>query len=176
MLEDKPRGRILFHDGTSVVSVSSLARKILEGTDIPEGTATVRCRDTEIYKLHHGVDFGFDESMVKDIEFNDHAHTEDDLNLLLDLLEKSPRFEPTEECLHRIEREIAFFVKTSNIVFLLEVKALIERFRNDGIIWGVGRGSACSSYVLYLLEVHDVHPIKYKIDFRELTKDYDDDE
>ena len=43
--------------------------------------------------------------------------------------------------------------------------------RENNIVWGVGRGSSVSSYVLYLIGVHKVDSIKYNLDVTEFLKD-----
>ena len=54
-------------------------------------------------------------------------------------------------------------------------QALIDKFRNDGIVWGVGRGSSCASYVLFLLFVNDVDPVRFGINFSEMSKEVSND-
>ena len=39
--------------------------------------------------------------------------------------------------------------------------------REKNIIWGVGRGSSVSSYILYLIGVHRINSIKYELDYKE---------
>jgi DNA polymerase III alpha subunit len=40
---------------------------------------------------------------------------------------------------------------------------VINTLTNQGVVWGVGRGSSVSSYVLYLIQVHDVDSVKYEL-------------
>ncbi len=47
---------------------------------------------------------------------------------------------------------------------------LVDFMRENNIVWGVGRGSSVSSYVLYLIGIHKVDSIKYKLDWREFLK------
>lgn len=70
----------------------------------------------------------------------------------------------------RVEQEMTFFITTGAIGFVMEIEILIQKFKRYGVVWGVGRGSSCASYVLYLLDVHEVNPIKYDIDFIEFAK------
>jgi DNA polymerase III alpha subunit len=54
---------------------------------------------------------------------------------------------------------------------LLKVlKYLVDTFRKNNVLWGVGRGSSVASYVLYLLEVHRIDSIKYNLDWREFLR------
>jgi DNA polymerase III alpha subunit len=38
------------------------------------------------------------------------------------------------------------------------------------IVWGVGRGSSCSSYLLYLLGLHEVDVVKYDVDISDFIR------
>ena len=44
---------------------------------------------------------------------------------------------------------------------------VVDTFRRDGIVWGVGRGSSCASLVLFLAGLHKVDPVKYNIPMSE---------
>ena len=47
---------------------------------------------------------------------------------------------------------------------------IVDTMRNNNLVWGVGRGSAVSSYVLYILGVHKVNSVKYMLDIQEFLK------
>lgn len=47
---------------------------------------------------------------------------------------------------------------------------LVDYMRKNNIVWGVGRGSSVSSYVLYLIGVHKVDSLKYNLDWREFLR------
>ncbi len=47
---------------------------------------------------------------------------------------------------------------------------IIDTMRKYNKLWGVGRGSSVSSYVLYLLGVHKVDSYKYNLDIKEFLK------
>jgi len=47
---------------------------------------------------------------------------------------------------------------------------MVDTFRKNNVVWGVGRGSSVSSYVLYLLGVHRVDSIKYKLNINEFLR------
>jgi DNA polymerase III alpha subunit len=50
------------------------------------------------------------------------------------------------------------------------LKYFVDTCLAENIIWGVGRGSSVSSFVLYLLNVHRIHSIKYNLDWREFLR------
>jgi len=50
------------------------------------------------------------------------------------------------------------------------LKYLVDTMRQNNIVWGVGRGSSVSSYVLYMLGVHKIDSLKYNLDFKEFMR------
>lgn len=44
---------------------------------------------------------------------------------------------------------------------------VINRFEANNTVWGVGRGSSTSSYLLYILGIHDIDSVEYDLDFTE---------
>lgn len=60
-------------------------------------------------------------------------------------------------------RGMTEFVRT--IIYVMDV------FKQRNQVWGVGRGSSCASYILFLLNVHAVDCIKYNIDMDEFFHD-----
>lgn len=70
----------------------------------------------------------------------------------------------------RLIEELELFRQYDMINLLRFLKYLVDTMKNNNIMWGIGRGSSVASYTLFLLEVHKVDPIKYKLDFREFLK------
>ncbi len=75
-----------------------------------------------------------------------------------------------KENYQRLIDELKLFRQYNMIDLLKFLKYLVDTMKNHNIMWGLGRGSSVASYVLFLLEVHKVDPIKYKLDFREFLK------
>ena len=71
----------------------------------------------------------------------------------------------------RVEEELVLYRKYNVLNVLKFLVYLIETMRDNNIVWGVGRGSSVSSYVLYLLGVHKVDSIKYGLDITDFLKD-----
>lgn len=148
-----------------------MARDILLGT---KTTIKVpRSETTEIYKHRYNEDLSADIETDIDPVPQNYKHTQEELFELIERLESSIRYNDEEVYLDRLEKELTFFDKTDNVKFLLKVSDLIEKFKRDGVVWGVGRGSGSASYTLFLLEVHDIDPVQYKIPFYELSKEFD---
>jgi DNA polymerase III alpha subunit len=47
---------------------------------------------------------------------------------------------------------------------------IVDTFNKNGIVWGVGRGSSVSSYVLYLIGVHDIDSVLFNLPFTDFIK------
>lgn len=75
---------------------------------------------------------------------------------------------PDEET--RVLEELAEFEKRKMIRVLQWLKFFVDTCLQEQIIWGVGRGSSVSSFVLYLLNVHRIDSIKYNLDWREFLR------
>jgi len=75
-----------------------------------------------------------------------------------------------EQNYNRLVEELELFRQHDMIDLLRYLKYLVDTMRQNRILWGVGRGSSVSSYVLYLLGVHKIDSIKYNLDIKEFLK------
>lgn len=170
MYTDMKNKRILTMSGVSIKDEFEVAREIVMGSD--PISKSPKSDATDSYKFIYGDDISFDIDTYEEPLPINYEENDEDIARLFALLENSPRFNNTEEEIKRIGDEYDFFSKSNNIGFLLKVHTLIQRFKEDNIVWGVGRGSGSSSYVLYLLEVHDINPLIFDIPFHELSKEF----
>jgi DNA polymerase III alpha subunit len=70
----------------------------------------------------------------------------------------------------RVKRELNIFKQLNLYDLLRTMVYIIDRFTEENIVWGVGRGSSVSSYVLYLIGVHDIDSIEYELDFNDFLE------
>lgn len=70
----------------------------------------------------------------------------------------------------RKEEELKAFQERDLVQLLRYMKYLVDFMRENNIVWGVGRGSSVSSYLLYLIGVHKINPIRYNLDWREFLR------
>ncbi len=77
----------------------------------------------------------------------------------------------TEEQKNRVNQELDLFIKNGMYDVLHVMKYVVDTLRENGIVWGVGRGSSVASYVLYLIGVHKIDSIKYKLPIEEFFKE-----
>jgi len=162
--------RILLNNGISIVSTNNAFNKLLNEGELPEHIRVEPSNDANLFNEKYNKDVCIN---ADDVLLNPtFEYTEEEFEELLNNILENPR-DNTDNIDHlvRIEDEIEFFIKNDNQGFLCTLKRLIDKFKEDNVIWGVGRGSSCSCYVLYLLEVHDINPIKYDIPFKEFSKE-----
>lgn len=48
---------------------------------------------------------------------------------------------------------------------------VLDKFHEHSVVYGVGRGSSCASFILFLIGVHMVDPIKFKIPVEEFIRE-----
>jgi len=70
----------------------------------------------------------------------------------------------------RVRKELNMYEERNLFPLLKHLIYLVDHFRKNNIVWGVGRGSCCSSYILYLIGVHRVDSIKYNIEIEEFLR------
>lgn len=170
MYVDSKEDRVLMRNGVSMVSDFAMARSIL--LDEPITGTVLRSEDSETYELFYKERIYTDEEVEAfPTPDGDHKHSDSDLDYVWDYLISSVRFRHDPKNIERITEELEFFDRTNNIEFLLYLIDLVNKFKENGVVWGVGRGSSCGSYVLYLIEVHDINPMEYNISFSDLSKE-----
>lgn len=72
--------------------------------------------------------------------------------------------------IERVEEEYALYEERDLIMLLRLFIFLVDYMRKNKFIWGVGRGSSVSSYILYLIGVHRVDSLKYQFDIKDYLK------
>ncbi len=76
----------------------------------------------------------------------------------------------TQEQIDRVEDEFMLYEERDLVMLLRLFIFLIDYLRKNKFVWGVGRGSSVSSYILYLIGVHRVDSVKYGLDIRDYLK------
>ena len=76
----------------------------------------------------------------------------------------------TEPELQRVGQELLLYQERNLFDLLRYLKYFVDTMRANQVLWGLGRGSSVSSYVLYLLGVHRINSLYYDLDIREFLK------
>ena len=76
----------------------------------------------------------------------------------------------TQEELQRVGQELLLYQERDLFPLLRQLKYVIDTWRANNVVWGVGRGSSVASYVLYLLGVHRINSMYYDLDIEEFLR------
>jgi DNA polymerase III alpha subunit len=76
----------------------------------------------------------------------------------------------TDEELQRVGQELLLFQERDMFPLLRYLKYLVDTMRENNIVWGVGRGSSVSSFVLFLIGVHRINSVYYDLSIDEFLK------
>lgn len=173
MIYDRKRNRILKKNGTSIVSVSDYCSFLVEETEWKKGLAIVDEDEAQAVKDIYNI------NILADLE-NDDINDNQEINIninekketIIDRVFHSIRRKEDDSDLERIEYELDFFLSKNEYIDLLFqlIKVVDKMKKSSKIVWN-GRGSTCSSYVLFLLEIHSIDALKWNIPFNELTKE-----
>lgn len=166
----KLNDRVLWYDGSSSYTERVLSKHILESGGIPPDSYVLE--DTPAVDFFRTAYTNFNIPVKSEVaQFSDKYTIPDEyysMNIkryLLDKLrEDLERTGWPQERVDRFELEWELCVKYKLVDHLKAVKYILDRMLITGTLWGVGRGSSCASYILYLMGLHMVDPVYYEID------------
>jgi len=72
--------------------------------------------------------------------------------------------------LQRAGHELLLFQERDMFMLLRYLKYLVDVMRQNNIVYGVGRGSSVSSFVLYLIGIHRINSLYYDLSIEEFLK------
>ena len=75
-----------------------------------------------------------------------------------------------EQEFDRCHQELIRYEEKNLLNLLRYMVYLIDLMIENNIIWGVGRGSSVSSFVLFKIGVHKINSIEYDLDFNDFLR------
>ncbi len=160
-----------------VVNENDLVEGLLQG----KSANSIITKDTDkidtynhfcsLFQINNTIDYetpaeSNDKYSYKDIE-NWHMPQEyKQLDIQTYLLNKTRDYAQKQ----RVELEYAEFESRNMIPMLKFLVYMVSELKRQNILWGVGRGSSVSSYILYLIGVHKVDSLKYDLDYKEFLR------
>lgn len=76
----------------------------------------------------------------------------------------------TVEEIERVQYELPLFEERDMVPVLQHLIYMVDHLRANEILWGVGRGSSVSSFILFLIGINRINPLKFGLDVREFLK------
>lgn len=74
------------------------------------------------------------------------------------------------EQLQRVDEELKLYEEFDLINLLKYLKYLRDTADKNNIVWGVGRGSSCCSYCLFLMGIHRVDSLQFDLNIGEFLR------
>jgi len=179
VLKTQLKGRTVWYDGVVEVSPADLPRMLL--ASIPTDKLAVTELTADIVQLNKALDHPIGIKADASLDAYPPRWSLPDrykyLNLdeyLEGLADKVKRDELYEQRLVRLAEEIDLFLKLGLHDVLRGLIYVVEELTKQGAVWGVGRGSSCSSYLLYLIGLHEVDAVKFDIPITDFLRNIDE--
>lgn len=174
--------RVLRYDGVSIIEPERLASFLFRGIQPAQLRLTELDEDSRLFNANTAQS---EQLKVFDIEpvnltFNwlvppEYLSLDVEQHVLAVFGERLPALaysdSQTEKAILRVAQELAEFQRRGLTDLLRVIIFVLARFKETGQVYGVGRGSSCASFVLFLLGLHVVDPIKYDVDLEEFMHD-----
>lgn len=177
-------GRELRFDGISIVQPDRVAEALLRGVH-PSKLMVTEVTD-EIQLFNDNVDASETLHQVKELPLNlSYRWQLPERYLNLDLHEAVGQayeaqvekllttYTPQQHdaALDRLAAELDEIERRGMVEFVKTIIYILDVFREREVVWGVGRGSSCASYVLFIIGLHSVDPIRYNVPMNEFFHD-----
>ena len=169
-MSTKLKNRILHYDGTIQVDPELVSDLFLYGIKPEKIIVNTINQDIELFNSLSDFILRSDklETFKPDLSWKI-PEKYLDLDLDITILEKAKPL--GDAYLIRAKKELIEIRKRGLESFFKTLIYVIDVFKQNNVLWGVGRGSSCASIVLYLIGLHMVDPIKYGIDLEEFFHD-----
>jgi DNA polymerase III alpha subunit len=167
------KDRLLLPNGISVVEPEQVPDLLLRGLDVSQIQVTELTKDVQLFNERSSSPLEvFDENAAFDLPPKEWLVPQEYLDGI-DLKEffAQKLKELPEDIQERAEvrianelvavREFQFEEGLKTIIYVVNV------LRQNRQVWGVGRGSSCASYLLFLVGIHCVDCLKYNIHWSE---------
>lgn len=173
--------RVLRFDGVSVVSPEMVARCLLLGAAPVQLRVTSTSWEIEQFNLNvpdeQQLKENTDEVSPPDLSWRlpDEYLNMDLREHLLDVAGKfiADNYRPEEHqvAIGRVADELEEIDLRGMVEFIKTIIYVIDTFKKNGVVWGVGRGSSCASFILFILGLHSVDCIKLDVPLTEFFHD-----
>lgn len=173
--------RTLWHDGSLSMSPQQIITYLQAGNTLTEKLYVTDLSQEDVQKYNN-----FAEKKLKLKNSLDSINTEWNIpakykemnveqyvfeKLLKECDKKSiSKDEDVNARIARTKEEIELFRQRNVFDLLKTLIYVVDELKNNKVVWGTGRGSSCSSYILYLIHLHDVDSVKYDLNINEFLR------
>jgi DNA polymerase III alpha subunit len=177
--------RILFYDGDSVIHSDEIVEFMLKRWQPLKGNIFVNTPNKDVKEYNKlsfvkKIDLKVECDNIPSIVWTttpiDHIELKENIYKLLDdeITKNTNEFgydhEHVKQLIKRVDYELNLYEERGLFDVLSLLVYIINTFQDNNIVWGPGRGSSTSSYVLYLIGVHDVDSVLYDLDIHDFLR------
>ncbi len=167
--------RFILNDGTVICEDDALIEMIYQGIDLdmvfakPSSSVilynqTIKQFDNDLKPLTVA-----EQSQFQDINWFNHWTTPTNYQTI-DIWDFCYNRCKNIEEIDRVQKELILFEERNMFPVLKHLIFLVDHFRSNNVLWGVGRGSSVSSFVLYLIGINRINPLIFNLDIKEFLK------
>jgi DNA polymerase III alpha subunit len=168
------------HLGQMIFSEDDCVNMLMRGHNMPINGMLVDASvdlETAALILEHVPNFVlYNELAMQAVTVEDFDHANQGQWLMpdqykhMDIAEHVLSLCESEAALQRVGEELLLYQARDLFDLLRYLKFLVDVMKSNNLIWGVGRGSSVSSYVLYLLKIHRIDSLHYNLDIAEFLR------
>lgn len=94
------------------------------------------------------------------------------LNKLLEVVKRDNIIDrdSIESRISRVQEELKFFKEYDMENLVRTTIYIVDKFDENSIVWGTGRGSSCACYCFYLIGLHEVDSVFYNLALNEFFR------
>jgi DNA polymerase III alpha subunit len=175
-LKTKLKTRTLWFDGTTEVTPEELPKLLLEGVPVERLAVTEVTPEVERFNQVSDTKLATKRDIPAGLfppnwSFPDRYKYLDIDEYLVGLADKVERDELYERRLARLAEEIDVFTKLGLHDVLRALIYVVDELTRQQVVWGVGRGSSCSSYLLYLIGLHEVDAVRFDVPLSDFIRE-----
>ena len=172
--------RALRYDGVSIISPAQVARHLLMG--VPPAMLRLVEHDADTERFNEEADEPLALAGPEPVKLKfgwklsaEYAHLNIEEYFISrgvdHILKAGYTADQQVEAMQRISNELTQVHQRGMVEFVRTVIYVLDTFRQHNVLWGVGRGSSCASYLLFLAGLHVVDCIKYDVPMAEFFHD-----
>jgi len=168
------KDRELFYDGTSRVKPELVPELLLRGVTPDKLRVFSLNDDVELFNQlsDDPITTGDNIAFTPDLTWQlPKAIQELDLRAFFAAALRERGLENSLEYVRRVEQELEQVERRGLQQLIRALIFVVATFVERKQVWGVGRGSSCASLLLFLIGLHLVDPVKYKIPLEEFFHD-----
>lgn len=167
--------RLILRDGTVLCTDAAVLEMLMAGKPI----SGIVCVPSDDIALHNAADVLLDTNLGQLETAEGEIYGDVDWSGIWFTPEPHASMDIEQFCLQRchspaeisrVQHEMRLFQQRGMIPVLRHLSFLVEHWRSHGIFWGVGRGSSVSSFVLYLIGINRINPLRFDLEIEEFLK------